>query len=49
MKKQKTKDEILKEIARIEIAITYTNSRYLRRDYEKYLHKLRVQLRRCKG
>lgn len=45
MKKQRNKEEILKEIARVEIAITYSRSKYLRRDYEKYLRRLRNELR----
>jgi hypothetical protein len=43
----KTRDEILKEIARVEIAITHSKRDYLRKDYEKYLRRLRVELRRC--
>ena len=45
MRKQRNKDEILKEIARVEIAITYSKSNHLRKDYEKYLRRLRGELR----
>ena len=47
MKKQRSKEEIFKEIARVEIALTYSKSNHLRKDYEKYLRKLRNELRRC--
>lgn len=47
MKKQRDKEEILKEIARVEIAIAYSKSNYLRKDYEKYLRRLRNELRKC--
>lgn len=39
------KDEILKEIARVEAALEKTKSEHLRRDYEKYLKRLRAELR----
>lgn len=38
-------DEIKAEIARVEKAISETKSPYLKRDYEKYLRKLRRQLK----
>lgn len=45
----RTKDEILKEIARVEAALLHSKSNYLRRDYEKYLKRLRVEYRRANG
>lgn len=41
-----TKAEILKEIERVSKALSKTDSEYLRRDYEKYLKRLRAALRR---
>ena len=34
------RDELIKEIMRVEAAIDKTDSRYLKRDYGKYLKKL---------
>jgi hypothetical protein len=38
-------NDIKAEIARVEKAISETKSPYLKRDYEKYLRKLRKQLK----
>ena len=38
-------NDIKQEIARVEKAIAETKSPYLKRDYEKYLRKLRKQLK----
>jgi hypothetical protein len=38
-------NDIKQEIARVEKAISETKSPYLKRDYEKYLRKLRKQLK----
>ena len=37
--------DIKQEIARVEKAISETKSPYLKRDYEKYLRRLRRQLK----
>jgi hypothetical protein len=38
-------NDIKQEIARVEKAISQTKSPYLKSDYEKYLRKLRKQLK----
>lgn len=38
-------EDTAKEIARVEKAINETKSPYLKRDYEKYLRKLRKRLK----
>lgn len=38
--------DIQAEIKRVEAALAKTNSPYLRRDYEKYLKRLKKQLKR---
>lgn len=38
-------NDIKSEITRVEKAISETKSSYLKRDYEKYLRKLRKQLK----
>lgn len=38
-------NDIKQEVARVEKAIAETKSPYLKRDYEKYLRKLRKQLK----
>lgn len=38
-------NDIKREIARVEKAIAETKSPYLKRDYEKYLRRLRRQLK----
>jgi hypothetical protein len=49
MLNKRNKAEILKEIARVEVALLHTKSNHLRRDYEKYLKKLRIEYRRANG
>lgn len=39
-------NDIKAEIARVEKTILETKSPYLKRDYEKYLRKLRIKLKR---
>ena len=39
-------DDTAKEISRVENALAETKSPYLKRDYEKYLRKLRKRLKR---
>jgi hypothetical protein len=39
-------NDIKAEIARVEKAISETKSPYFKRDYEKYLRKLRIKLKR---
>lgn len=39
-------NDIKAEITRVEKAISETKSPYLKRDYEKYLRKLRIKLKR---
>lgn len=38
-------DDTAKEIARVEKALATTTSPFLKRDYEKYLRKLRKRLK----
>ena len=40
-------NDVMQEIARVEKAISETKSPYLKKDYEKYLRKLRIKLKRC--
>lgn len=44
--KSKTRDEIITEIKRVEVAIEKTTSPSLNRDYRKRLAKLNKELRR---
>lgn len=39
-----TREELVNEIQRVEVAINKTNSRKLRTDYTKYLRKMRREL-----
>ena len=49
MKKQRTQEELMQEIERVEKALNKTNSEHLKNDYTKYLKRLKRQLKKGGG